>query len=304
MDTLWQEETLAELEVPEIPMRCQYGDVWQLGEHKLLCGDSTSTDDVARLFDGEQFTLCFTSPPYSNQRSYKIGEFNWHSMMCSAFDQMIANGKPDCHILVNLGLKHENRQVDMYWFQWLMYCSAQGWPLFGWYVWDQGSGLPGEWGGRLAPCHEFLFHFNQQLHYPNKWIKTTGRPCGSTHGLRRDNVVEKINSPDKLGQSCKIPNSVIHVNREYTRGIHTSHHPAVFPIALPEFVYKSYSNLNDIIFEPFCGSGTSLLAAEKQHRRCYAIDIEPTYCDLAIERWQRFTGKRATCLTRREEAIA
>lgn len=297
-NTLWQDEELTELEVPAIPPRCQYGDLWAMGEHRLLCGDSTNAQDVARLFDGERFSLCFTSPPYSNQRTYKIGEFDWHSMMCGAFDQMIANGKPDCHILVNLGLKHENRQVDMYWFQWLMYCSAQGWPLFGWYVWDQGSGLPGEWGGRLAPCHEFIFHFNQKLHYPNKWIKTTGRRGGEKGCLRRDNVVETPNSPDKFGQEFKIPDSVIRVNRENTRDIHTTYHPAVFPVALPEFIYKSYSQPGDIIFEPFCGSGTSLLAAERLHRRCYAIDISQEYCSLALERWHRLTGKQPVLISR------
>lgn len=292
------------MEVPAIPPRCQYGDVWQLGEHRLLCGDSTKAQEVASLFGSEQFALCFTSPPYSNQRSYKIGAFDWHSMMCGAFDQIIAHGKPDCHILVNLGLKHENRQVDMYWFQWLMYCSARDWPLFGWYVWDQGSGLPGEWGGRLAPSHEFVFHFNRQLHYPNKWFKTkeaSQRPRSKYTALRDPNgVVPLSDSPQKYGQLYKVPDSVIRITREQSRDIHTSSHPAVFPVALPEFILKTWSQPADLVYEPFSGSGTSIIAAERLHRRCYAIDIEPTYNDLCIERWQRLTGKHAQLIARTE----
>lgn len=304
MSALWDDDILEDLEVPTIPPRCQYGDLWQLGEHRLLCGDSTSALEVMCLFGSEQFDLCFTSPPYSNQRTYTVGAFDWHSMMCGAFSQIIYHGKSDCHILINLGLKHENRQVDMYWLEWLMQCSTQGWPLFGWYVWDQQEGLPGEWGGRLAPSHEFIFHFNQKRNYPNKWIKTKET---SQHkrinklALRDPNgKVHKATSLEKMGQLFKVPDSVIRINREKTRGIHTENHPAVFPVALPEFIYRTWSQTGDIVYEPFAGSGTSIVSAERLHRRCYAIDREPTYIDLCIERWQRLTGKQAVLIERNQ----
>lgn len=302
MNTLWQSEELTELEVPAIPPRCQYGDLWALGEHRLLCGDSTTTQDVARLFDCEQFSLCFTSPPYSNQRTYKIGEFDWHSMMCGAFDQMIVNGKPDCHILVNLGLKHENRQVDMYWSDWLAHCAQIDWQLFGWYVWDKGEGLQGEWGGKLAPAHEFIFHFNQERNCPNKWIRTkeaSQHKRTNKKAFRDPNgIVHKATSLEKIGQLFKVPDSVIRVNREKVRDIHTANHPAVFPVALPEFILKTWSQPGDIVYEPFSGSGTSIIAAERLHMRCYACDIEPTYIDLALERWHRLTGKQPVLISR------
>lgn len=302
MNTLWQEDQLAELEVPAIPPRVAYGDIWQLGEHRLLCGDSTSAQEVASLFGSEQFTLCFTSPPYSNQRTYKIGAFDWQSMMCGAFDQMIANGKPDCHILVNLGLKHENRQVDMYWFQWLMHCSARALPLFGWYTWDKGSGMPHDNNGRLSSTHEFIFHFSNQGKPANKWVKTLGDSTPRKHGRFRETsgVLKKENSSDKFGQPYKIPDSVIRISRANTTNSLEANHPAVFPVALPEFIYRTWSQPEDVVYEPFSGSGTSIISAERLHRRCYAIDIEPTYCDLAIERWQRLTGKQAVLIARTE----
>lgn len=295
--TLWQEE----------PIQVQRGDVWQLGTHRLMCGDSTKTDDVVRLFAGDTFALCFTSPPYSNQRTYKIGSFNWHDLMCGTFEQIVQHGTPDCHVLINLGLSHKNRQVDMYWLQWLMQCASIGWSVFGWYVWDQGSGLQGEWGGRLAPSHEFVFHFNKKLKYPNKWIETKAesrKPSVRKTALRRDNKVELVYSHDKYGQAYKIPDSVIRINREYRRGIHTANHPAVFPVALPEFIYKTWSQPHDIVYEPFCGSGTSIIAGENLQRRVYAIDIEPTYCDLAIQRWQSLTGQRAHRISIQQEDAA
>lgn len=300
MDTLWQSEELAELEVPAIPPRCQYGDLWALGDnHKLLCGDSTNALDVMRLFEDEQFALCFTSPPYSNQRTYKIGAFDWHSMMCGAFDQMIYHGKPDCHILVNLGLKHENRQVDMYWSNWLMHCSHMEWPLFGWYVWDKSSGMPHDNNGRLASTHEFIFHFTKEG-LANKWVKTLGDSTPRKNGRFRvtNGMLKKENSPDKFGQPYKVPDSVIRIPRANTTHALETIHPAVFPVELPEFIYRTWSQPGDIVYEPFSGSGTSIIAAERLKRRCYAVDCEPTYNDLAIERWQRLTGKQAVLISR------
>lgn len=273
------------------PVQVQRGEVWAMGKHRLLCGDSTNPEDVARLFDGEQFALCFTSPPYSDQRDYKLGSFNWHGMMCGSFDQMIMQGKPDCHILINLGLSHKNRQVDMYWLQWLLYCASVQWPVFGWYVWDKGPAIPGDHNGRLGNTHEFVFHFNQSTQSANKWIPT--QRIDSSRGFRqKDGTLKLPTSPDKYGQPFKVPDSVLRINRECARGIHTANHPAVFPIALPEFIMKTWSQPDDVVYEPFAGSGTSIIAAENLQRRCYAMEIEPTYCQLAIQRWQEHTGQQ------------
>ncbi len=293
MSLFEESEDKSEAMPSTIPQRVSRGDLWALGNHRLLCGDATNAGDIARLMQGEQFSLCFTSPPYSNQRSYKLGAFDWNALMCSAFDRMTAHGTPDCHILINLGLTHKDRQVDMYWMQWLMHCAAQGWPLFGWYSWDQGTGLPGEWGGRLAPCHEFIFHFNQNLNYANKWVKTKERPLSGTALRSKADKICQISSPDKIGQPFKIPDSVIRINRENARGVHTANHPAVFPVALPEFMMRTWSQPGDIVYEPFAGSGTSLLAGSNLKRRVFACEISPEYCDLCIARWEMYTGQKA-----------
>ncbi len=275
-----------------IPQRVSRGDLWALGDHRLLCGDATNAEDIARLMQGEQFSLCFTSPPYSNQRSYKLGTFDWNALMCGAFDRMIENGREDCHILINLGLTHKDRQVDMYWLEWLMHCASQGWPLFGWYVWDQGPGMPGDNRGRLMSSHEFIFHFNHRSKLANKWVKTGGH-AGTTSFRTADGSLKKPNSPEKYGAAYKTPDSVIRINREYQRGIHTQNHPAVFPTALPEFIMKTWSRPGDIVYEPFAGSGTSLLAGSNLKRRVFAVEIEPTYCDLILARWEQYTGQKA-----------
>jgi DNA modification methylase len=79
-------------------------------------------------------------------------------------------------------------------------------------------------------------------------------------------------------------------------------HPAVFPVALVEAVLAAFTDPGDLIFEPFCGSGTQLVAAESTERRCYAVELDPVYCDVAVRRWEMATGRTASRVAEREEA--
>jgi ParB-like chromosome segregation protein Spo0J len=151
--------------IPEAPAEpiTRPGDIWALGDHRLICGDATDPAVVARLMDGAQASLMFTSPPYAQQRDYgaakeKVGD--WDALMQGVF--AAAPVTADAQLLVNLGLVHRDGEWIPYWEGWVDWMRAQGWRRFGWYVWDQGPGLPGDWNGRLAPSHEFIFHFNRQ----------------------------------------------------------------------------------------------------------------------------------------------
>jgi DNA modification methylase len=70
-------------------------------------------------------------------------------------------------------------------------------------------------------------------------------------------------------------------------------HPAAFPVGLPEFFIKAYTDTNDIVFDPFMGSGSTLMAAEKNNRCAYGTELSPKYCDVIVKRWEDFTGKQA-----------
>lgn len=168
----------------------------------------------------------------------------------------------------------------------------QGWRRFGWYVWDQGSGLPGDWNGRCAPSFEFIWHFNKQSVRPDKWIETkaesrAAKGKGGTVGFRKEGGSAECYSPDKIGQDFKIPDSVVRVNRNSQDG---RLHPATFPVALPSFVMNCWGG---IAYEPFSGSGTTIIAAEQLGRECFAMEISPLYCDIAVKRFEKFTGEQA-----------
>jgi DNA modification methylase len=282
-------------DIPKIPIT-KLGDVWLLGDHRLICGDATNEVQVKILMEKETSSLCFTSPPYNKQRDYKNKIVDWDALMIGAFRCLPV--KDDGQVLVNLGLIHREGKWVEYWRVWMNFMIDAGWNNFGWYVWDQGSGLPGDWNGRLAPSFEFIFHFNRAAIKLNKCIKTKpdtvkrGRKSKNGKGLRgTDGVVRGISSPSKVGQKYKIPDSVLRITRNMSSSRH--HHPATFPVALPELILQTYSQSSHICYDPFVGSGTTIIAAEKLNRRCFAIEIDPGYCDVVVERWEQFTGGKA-----------
>lgn len=281
----------------------ELGQVWQLGDHRIVCGDCTDAAVVAEVMGGERFNLCATSPPYLNQREYNIGDFDWLTLANGFSDCAFAMADDNSNILVNLGLVHEDGRVNRYWEAWLNHCEKAQ-PLYGWYIWDKGFGLPGDWHGRLAPAHEFVFHFRIGKSTHNKWVKTQGIIGGVSTVLRRkDGSMRKVGSPDKIGQPFKIPDSVIRITRinRAQGGIFAARsHPAVFPVEFAEFFVKTWSLNGDIIYEPFLGSGTMLVACENLGRHCRAAEIDPGYVAVALHRWKTLTGREPELLSQAE----
>lgn len=290
-------DEIVEDEVPEPPAVAitKPGDLWLMGEHRLLCGDSTDGNAVDKLFAGGCACLLFTSPPYAQQRDYTKKIDDWDGLMQGVFQHASRIMEPDGQVLVNLGLIHRDGEWVPYWESWILWMREQGWRRFGWYVWDQGPGMPGDWSGRLAPSHEFIFHFNQSAAKPDK-----ARDCkyaGQRHGgkgQRGTNGEVKARSHGHAPVQPKaIFDSVIRVNRQGAKA-GAGDHPAPFPVGLAATFLQSWPGLT---YEPFSGSGTTIIAAEQLNRRCYAIELEPRYCDVAVTRWENLTGRKATLAT-------
>ncbi|WP_439580500.1 site-specific DNA-methyltransferase [Elioraea sp.] len=264
------------------------GDLWLLGEHRLLCGDSTDAASVARVMADDRAALLFTSPPYGSQREYTTGGVSdWDALMQGVFRHLPIVMADDAQVLVNLGLIHRDGEWVPYWRGWLEWMRAQGWRRFALYAWDQGPGLPGDWNGRLAPAFELVFHFNVAARQANKIVpcKWAGDPLHMT-GLRRaDGTMSGCTHQGRPIQPFRVPDSVLRITRHKARGIETEH-PAVFPVALPEFLMRAYTDEGEVVFEPFSGSGTTILAGQRTGRRVRAIELAPPYVDLAIARWR------------------
>ncbi len=145
-------------------------------------------------------------------------------------------------------------------------------------------GLRGDWNGRLSPSHEFVFHFNRRPVRPNKWVECIH--AGETGGALRsaDGSFAAVTS-DEI-QTHKIPDSVLRIQRQ-KGGV--DGHPAPFSVPLVTAVLHSWDGL---VYEPFSGSGTTIIACERLGRACRAVEISPGYVAVALERWAEGTGER------------
>jgi DNA modification methylase len=249
----------------------------------LHCGDCR---DILPLLPSAHCVI--TSPPYARQRDYGNKIVDWRSVVSGALTKITPID--DTQILVNLGIVHEDGEVFEYWNPLIADMRAIGWRLFGWYVWDQGPGLAGKFGGRFAPAHEFVFHFNKVAREPNKIV-----PClhagkrkmrGMKSGTRNaDGSAKKWKGDESIIQPFKIPDSVIRVMRQrYSGGAIEAQHPAVFPVDFADALIQPFTNKAQIVLDPFMGSGTTGVAAVKLGRQFIGIEIEERYFSIACRR--------------------
>ncbi len=228
-----------------------------------------------------------TSPPYGQQRDYGAKINDWRELVSGAILKTPA--RDDTQILVNLGLIHKDGEIIPYWQDLINDMKCGGWKHFGWYVWDKQDAIPGDWGGRLGPAHEWIFHFNKTARKPNKVVQCKGAGLlgykGST-GLRRpDGTLSGWNGVGRPTQDFKIADSVIRLQPQKNRtDTLIAAHPAVYPVSLPMLLADSYTNRNESILDPFMGSGTTGVACVKLGRKFIGIELEPKYFDIACKR--------------------
>ena len=271
---------------------CKSGQIWQLGNHRLMCGDSTDADDVAELMDGEHSELLFTSPPYSDIREYEKGTDVSVKKLAKFIDAFAPYAE---YQAVNLGIKRGNREIIPYWDKYIRQAQESGLKLMAWNVWDKGEcGSVGMQSAFIPIRHEWIFVFGTKEKNINlTWAKkpeSIGYRSTSTQ-RQKDGTTKHTTKGDmthaykKMESVCLISPSKNNNERQL--------HPATFPVALPAEYIQSLTNEGDIVTEPFGGSGSTLIACEQLDRRCFMMEISPHYCDVIIKRWEDFTGKKA-----------
>jgi DNA modification methylase len=251
-------------EPPAVPI-VQRGEVWQLGRHWLMCGDATSAEDVARALNGVQPHLMVTDPPYGV--SY---DATWRGR--AGLNPMGANrtGK----------VAHDDK------LDW-----REAWALFPGsivYVWHGGLHSPVVAMSLLAEGFELRAQiiWNKSVmaisrgdyHWKHEacWYAVRGK--GNWTGDRTQTTVWDLRSPIHImagSDEDKTP------------------HPTQKPVECMKRPIENNSSPGQAVYDPFVGSGTTIIAAEMTARACHALEINPTYCDVTIERWQNFTGEKA-----------
>lgn len=247
-------------EVPEPPAEpiTKPGDLWLLGEHRLLCGDSTKAEDVKRLMAGAKADMVLSDPPYGvsyvgktkdalKVKNDELDEAALTKLVCDAFD----NAEANC-------------RAGAYW-----YATVPAGPLHILFADD--------WKRRgilrqiMVWAKDSMVLGHSEYHYQHEPILFGWIP-GDRHknSDRTRTTLWKHNRPK--------------ANRE---------HPTMKPVALWSQAMQDGSRSNEVVYDPFLGSGTTLIAAEQLNRKCYGMEISPAYCDVIVKRWETLTGKQA-----------
>jgi DNA modification methylase len=269
-------------EPPEYPVS-RPGDLWVLGSHRVKCGDSTSAADVEAALEGVTPVLMVTDPPYGV--SYEPG---WRD----AYDagRHMPFSAPDGHLKVHKLTRHALGKVDnddrSDW--------REAWDLFPGniaYVWHGGlhaatvqasleaAGFDVRAQIIWAKQHFVLSRGDYHWQHEPCWYAVRKGKTGNWNGDRSQTTVWEIANNNPVGGQSADDAITGHGTQK--------------PVECMKRPIENNSLPGDTIYEPFCGSGTTIIAAEITERRCVALEINPVYVDVAVRRWQNFTGQQA-----------
>lgn len=263
-------------EIPEPPVEpvTKLGDIWVLGNHRLMCGDSTSIDAVNRLMKSEKADICFTSPPYalgksialSGNKSMKLKEsaYESHKDDSDSWEDLMSGWWSASLAAVNFGWVVNVQPLAGNKRQLIRWINDRVENLCDIVTWDKGHAAPQIAAGVMASRYEWMIVFGEDN-------ASRSIPCSNWQGT----IQSVYSAPPQR-------------NNEFA-----SIHAATMPIHVPEWVLSQLCNTAKSVFEPFCGTGTTMIASEKLKIKCYGMEIDPRYCDVIVKRWEDFTGKKA-----------
>ena len=252
------------------------GDVWICGDHRLMCGDSTDSDQISKLMNGDQVDLLFTSPPYAlgehikltNNKSMNSGSSpyvgyddtseNWPDLMQGFFDA--ASDHVSGGFVINVqSLAGNKRQLAEF-------IAVNSDRLCDVAIWDKTHVQPAMAEGVMSSQFEYLLIFSKNKEASRRV------PLASWRGTQANVYQGTSNNSNEASEV----------------------HAATMPLHLPTWVISDLCDQAMSVFEPFAGTGTTMIACEQLGRICYSMELEPQYCDVTIERWQNLTGKKAS----------
>jgi DNA modification methylase len=250
--------------VPEVPIepKTKLGDIYQLGNHRLMCGDSTSIDAVEKLMDGQLADQLVTDPPYNiayEGGSKKREQIKNDEMADEEFRQFLKDVYIAADAVMKAGAVFYIWHADTEGYNFRGAARDMGWRVRQTLIWNKDNSAFGrsDYHWKHEPC---LYGWKE----------------GSAHLWATDRKQTTV-------ISCKRPSK-------------SDLHPTMKPVELMEYQILNNTKGSDIVLDLFGGSGSTMIAAEKVGRHSRLMELDPKYCDVIIKRWEDFTGKKAVLL--------
>jgi len=286
------------------------GDVWNLGLHRVICGDSTSVTVLGQLMHGEMADVCWTDPPYNVNygeksealQDYDKGHRNTSRILndhmdAASFGQFLGAfyRAAWAHMKPGGGLYVAHSETERVSFTREM--VAAGFKLSGVVIWRKNSLVLGR--SDYQWIHEPIL-YGWKEGKAHRWFggrkKTTVIDIGAespftqrADGRWEINLGTQVFIVDGKAEVQQLLPSVINEDRPVRNDVH----PTMKPVALIERMLRNSARSKDIVLDPFGGSGSTLMAAERLHMRARLIELSPNYVDVIVRRWQQYTGQRA-----------
>ena len=255
-------------EIPEVEEAItKQGDLWLLGEHRVLCGDATKKEDVERLMDGQKADICFTSPPYNAGKTPTEVKSKKQSKYANDLDNK--TNKDYLSLLEDFTLLA------------LVYCH---------YVFVNIQSIS---GNKIALI-QYLHNLKERYADTIIWNKKHSQPAMAENVLNSEYEYihcfsEKANRHIGVKKFRGTLSNIIDIHKQTKNKV--KNHNATFPVNLALHFVNNFSN--NTVLDTFLGSGSTLIACEKTKRKCYGMEIDPHYCDVIVKRWEEFTGNKA-----------
>jgi len=299
-----EQEAKPEEEIPEAPAQAvtQPGDLWLIGPHRLVCGDCRDYALVSRLFENRKANVVVTSPPYATQREYDPASgfkpvppedyIEWYRDVAANLAAVLTGDGSYC---LNIKEHAEDGQRHLYVKKLVIaHVEEWGWRFVDEFCWRKtDEGVPGGWNNRFKNAWEPIFHFCRQasIKFRPEAVSHVSEGCFdySPDTPKSNSGSGLLGEHEDRHRGLARPSNVIEAKSESDQGSHS----APFPRAIPEFFIKAFSDPGDVIFDPFLGSGTTMVAAAQLDRVGYGIEISPAYCDVAVQRLERAAGLTA-----------
>ncbi|MCX5713036.1 MAG: DNA modification methylase, partial [Candidatus Omnitrophica bacterium] len=264
------------------------GDLWILGDHRLLCGSSTNSADVCKLMDGQKAQLLATDPPYMvdyTGADRPNGGKDWSNLYREVD---IPDAEKFYRDFYTIALQHIDQDAALY----LWHADRR--LILIRKIWEELGLLIHQHIIWVKPCTILTFSVYPWRHEPcvfgwRKGSKPFFRPSEKRIGSVW--FVNLLRNGDP--ESPEYYSDLWEVDWEGKKRNSGLNHPTVKPTEIFAIPMRVHTKPGDICYEPFSGSGSQIIAAERFGRRCFAMELEPVFCDVAVRRWEEFTGRKA-----------